>query len=254
MRDILRTKTGNLKYNYIILTKTMHPTIQFEELAFHITANNHNPRVLTPHFLKSKNIIPRDWEFAQESSAWLDSRRHQTEIHFTNGAIISTQCHGATFSQIIQSEIKANIKIPDVVRNYIQALNNLDYEMLDINFTTFVTFEDSNDKFQHYIASQLLSSGSWQEYGKEPLLSTLNLEYTLERGKLRLKIDDVKLRNSNDILEAGALFCSNFSYEIPQKNSTKINFISSLIDNWQYDIFIYQELVKERFLKKSVNS
>lgn len=141
------------------------------------------------------------------------------------------------------------------MRNYTQALNNLDYEMLDINFSTFVTFEDNNDKFQHYIASQLLSSGSWQEYGKEPLLSTLNLEYTLARGKLSLKIDDVRLRNSNDVLEAGALFCGNFSYEVHGRNNKeKLESISSLINNWQYDIFVYQELVKEKFLIKSVNS
>ncbi|MEC4811701.1 MAG: hypothetical protein SAK29_00195 [Scytonema sp. PMC 1069.18] len=232
------------------MSVSMIPTSGFEELAIVIVAKNHNPTMLTLDFLQSSGIVPLDWKLAEP--AVLNS--HRAEVQFTNDTIISTKYDSIIFSQTIENKPLEDIKIPAIVRKYIQTLPNVDYQGLEINPSTFVTFEDENKgAFRHYIATSLLSSGAWHDFGKEPVIATLHLGYTLERGKFNLKIDDVRLLQTDNTPQSAVLFSGNFHYEIAGNTSSeRLQYLCRLIDSWQNDFKTYRELVNQRFLDKPV--
>jgi hypothetical protein len=223
----------------------MIPKTDFEELAIVIVAKNNNPTIITPTFLKSSGIIPPDWKLAEPPV--IDYQ--MAEVQFTNGIIISAKSDTIIYSQTTENKALEDIQIPTIVRKYLQTLPNADYWGLEINPTTFVTFEDKNNgSFRPYIATNLLSSGAWKEFGKDSVMATINLGYTLEQCKFSLKIDDVRLQNPENKLKPSVLFSGNFPYEIiGDTPSQRLQHLYQLLDNWQENLKTFRKLINQRF-------
>lgn len=230
----------------------MISTLVFEELAIAIIANNHNPSLLTPNFLKSNGIVPSNWELAEPPI--LDSQ--MARIRFTNDTIISSEFDTITFSQTIENKALKDVQVPEIVCKYVEKTPLADYQGIGINPNCFITFQDENQgTFRHYISTNLLSPGTWKNFGEEPIIATLQLEYTLKQGKFNLKIDDVKFRQTDNNHECGALFAGGFPYAIVGDTSLeKQQHLYQLINNWQNNLKTFRELINQRFLGKSANS
>lgn len=223
----------------------MIPTLAFEELAIFVKAKNHNHTLVNPDFLKSTGIVPSNWELAEPPAI----NSQMAKIQFTNGTIVSAQANGITFSQTTEAEALKDILIPAIVRKYVEILPNADYQGIGINPSSFLTFEDESEKtFRHYISTQLLSPGNWHELGSQPVRASLSLAYTLERGEFNLKIDDIRLRDADNTLQAGVLFSGNFPYQISGNTTQeKLQQLYQLIELWQEDLETYREIVNQRF-------
>ncbi|WP_375501546.1 hypothetical protein [uncultured Nostoc sp.] len=224
----------------------MISTLVFEELAIAILINNHNPSILTLDFLQYSGIVPSNWELAE--SPILNSE--MARIRFTNDTIISTQYDRIVFSQTIEDKIFEDVQIPKIVNKYIETLPNADYQGVGINPNCFITFQDETEElFRYYITTNLLSSGNWRFFGKEAVIATLELGYTLEQGKFNLKIEDVRLRQTDNKPKCGALFYGNFPYEIVGKTSLEEQqYLYQVLDNCQTDLKTFRELVNQEFL------
>lgn len=224
----------------------MKPIPEFQELAFCIVANNLNPTLLTPEFLKQSGIVPTDWKLAQP----LLINSQAAKVTFTNDIVISTRFDTITFSETLETKNTEEAKTPGIVRKYVETLHELDYQTIDINPSSFFTFEEEGEKrFRHYIVTTLLTSGAWQEASREPLTASLNLTYILEQGQFNLKIDDVRLRQSDNSPQPAVLFSGNFSYKIAgETTSERLQNLYQLIERWRKDLETYRDIVNHRFL------
>lgn len=226
----------------------MHPIPVIQELAFAISAQSLNPTLLTIEFLKGSGIIPTDWELAQPPQ--LNSQT--AYIAFTNGINLSTHFDTIAFSENIQGKTIEDLKIPGIVRKYLELLPNLGYQKMSINPSSFFTLSGADSHTNHhYIVTNLLTPGAWQEASYEPLRATLNLAYTLAGGQpLNLKIDDVQLRLEDNSPQPAILFSGNFPYEIVGDTpSQRLQHLSQLIENWQKDLESYREIVSKFLVK-----
>ena len=130
-------------------------------------------------------------------------------------------------------------------------LSKFDYQGIEISFHSFYTFEGENHhNFSQYIPTALLVNGAWKEASEEALRASLSLAYTLNQKEFNLKIDDVRLRNSENSLQSGVMFCGSFPYE-SDGNTTldKVNSINRLLEIWQEDLKIYQDIVEQKIFK-----
>jgi hypothetical protein len=219
---------------------------EFQELAIVLTANDLNPTLLMPEFLERNAIVPEDWELAQPPQFG----SYTAKIEFVNNVIISTDLDTITFSESLESQNPLEAKTPTIVRKYIEALPRLDYQLVEINPSSFFTFEaETENTFRHYIPSVLLTSGAWKQVSKKPLRASVSLSYLLEQGQFYLKIDDVKLQQSDDSFQSAVLFSGNFIYEVSGETaSEKVEHIYNLLELWQEDLAIYRDLVNHKFL------
>jgi hypothetical protein len=219
---------------------------QFEELSICLKVENQNLPILNPEFLQSQSIVPTDWQLAESSLFELSI----AQIEFTNGISIGMESHKVTFSQNINGKMQRQIEIPEITRNYVARLPEVEYEEMEVKITTFMTFGAKTYSFC-YIPQVLASE--WQEQVKEPVLATLELNYTLERGKFKLKIDDVKLRNLDDRIETGVLFSGKFQYDVTSDRSLeRMKKIYLILEHWRYDLMLYRHIINEKFLYRQL--
>jgi hypothetical protein len=224
----------------------MRPISQFEEISISLKAEKQSSYILNPRFLKSHRIVPTDWQLAESSINEFPA----TQIEFTNGISIGIKSNQVSFSQNIVGKTQNQIQIPEITRNYVASSPEVEYEEIEVNITTFMTFGTKKYSFC-YIPENLVSE--WQEQVKEPVLATLELKYTLERGKFKLKIDDVRLCNLDDRIETGVLFSGKFQYDVTgDRPLERMKNIYLRLEHWRSDLMLYRHIINEFFLQRQL--
>jgi hypothetical protein len=221
----------------------MKPIPEFQELAMTLFAKEIVPTFLTSKFLKESQIIPKEWEFAQPPE--IDAQTGY--VKFTNDIFISARLGSATLSETLDGKNVQELKIPSLVRKWVQTLHKFDYQAIEIVPSSFFTFEKESAKsFHHYIPTALLTPGSWKEASLKPIRASLNLACTSEQGEFFIKIEDMLLREADNSLQPGAMFSGNFAYELSGNTSVeKLNHLYQLLENWQDDLENYRDIVNK---------
>lgn len=224
----------------------MHPLSQFEELSISLKAENQNLPILNPNLLQSQKIVPTDWQLAESSLFELAI----AQIEFTNGISIGVESHKVTFSQNINGKTQRQIQIPEITRNFVASLPEVEYEEMEVKITTFMTFGTKKYSFC-YLPYAVASE--WQEQTEVPVLANLEIHYILERGKFKLKIDDVRLRSLDDRVETGVLFSGKFQYDVASDNPLeRMKNIYLVLEHWRYDLMLYRHIINENFLQRQL--
>jgi hypothetical protein len=224
----------------------MKPEPAIQSLTLSLTASNLHPTLLSLNFLTASGILPLDWELAERPTETPQS----THIAFTNGISFDSQLGQIAFSESLDGKPLEAVRIHELIRQYVNALPNLDYRQMTIEAMSFFTFEESSDSAaRHYIPSNLLAPGAWQHLGRAPVRATLNLAYILERSQFTLKIDDVLLRRADDTPEAAVLFSGRFPYEVSGSNpEEKLQCLHQIASWWREDLETYRAIVFDKFL------
>lgn len=226
------------------------PIIEFQQLAISFFAGEILPAFMTSNFLRESGIIPEEWEFAKPPE--IDAQ--SGNVVFTNDVYISADVGTVTFSEYLDTTNIDDAKVPNLASKWVNTLSRLSYQGVEISFNSFVSFEKENHPFCHYIPNRLLVNSDWKEVSDEPLRASLSLAYTLQGKKFDLKIDDVRLRDSDSSLQSGVMFCGNFPYELDGNTAVeKLMCINQLLELWQEYLAIYKNIVDKRFLKLNNN-
>ncbi|MBD2616570.1 hypothetical protein H6G94_36045 [Nostoc punctiforme FACHB-252] len=228
----------------------MSQTLITQELGIIIAAKNHKPTILNPDFLKYSGIVPTEWELARQPIY----SQSVSQVAFTNGVAIIAEPTRVMFIEAIEAKAVTEISIPEIARKYAQTLPNVEYEAVGINPRSYINFEHQQDASK-YISETLLCPGAWQEVGQSKVRASLNLAYTLERSPFYLTINEAAIRQSDETTTPIVIFNGSFSYELTGENtSERLNNLHQVIDNWQLDLEIYQEIINSKFLTKKSES
>jgi len=228
----------------------MSQKLTVQEFGIVIAVKNHKPTILNPDFLKYSGIVPSEWELARQPVF----TNNVVQIAYTSGVNIIAEPSRIMFLEAVEGKELTEVKIPEIVRKYVQSLPNLEYEAVGLNPRSHITFEQQQDAGK-YLSKTLLAPGEWQEIGQAKVRASLNLVYSLERSPFYLSINEAAIRQEDETMTPIVMFNGSFSYELVGENSSeRLLHLQQAIDNWQLDIEIYQEIINKNFIDEKVES
>jgi hypothetical protein len=149
-----------------------------------ISGETHNPTILNPDFLASRNIVPSEW-------AWDIGQVITTPalslVTYTNGLSITVEPGKLQIVDAVAT-IEAgapNSKVPEIARRYVGALPNVRYTAVGVNFVSAI--EHPNP--EGYLKSKFLKEGSWDSPSHPLTAVGLRLAYPLANGRVLLTLD-----------------------------------------------------------------
>jgi hypothetical protein len=222
----------------------MSSDLILQELGIVVAMQQPNPNLVTVEFLKLSGIITADWELARQPI----NNERISKLLFTNGISIVAEPNRIMFGEIIGDKDLNTLTVATVAQKYLNIFKLAQYQAVGINIRGFCPQANPQAATQ-YINHQLLSDGSWQNYGTAPIQAALNLVYTLEGRQLNLEVAAAQIQVSETEVEPIILFSGNFGYDLATPESgNNLDAVSSILANWQMDLSAYYELIAERFL------
>ena len=110
----------------------MENELQIIDASIALVANNNNPTILNPDFLKYNAIIPSDWELSTSPIV----TEPFAQVSFKNAFQITSQFQKIVFSCNDFSEIDLET-IASTAKRYIETIYNVKYVALGFNPTFF---------------------------------------------------------------------------------------------------------------------
>jgi hypothetical protein len=221
-----------------------------QELAIVISVKTQNPNLLNEDFLKQTGIVPSDWKLAREP-IYTD---RVAQIVFENGFSIAAQPDRVMFLEAVGDKDLETIEAGEVAQKYVTTLKLADYQAVGINFRSYVAHNRPEDASE-YINSQLLATGSWQDYGTGAVRASLNLVYDLSERQLNLSINEASIQFPEQPATPVVLFAGNFSYDASKTpTDDKATEIARIISNWEQDLSEYTTLIGDRFITATLNA
>lgn len=228
----------------------MSQSIDIQELAIVVTAQHHNPAILNPEFLKCSGVIPADWELARAPVC----NPQVAQVVFRNGISITAQADRILFVESMGAKAPQEVEATRVARQYVQTLPHADYQALGINFKGFVPFHQDTNAAHRFLTNTLLSPGAWQAYGQETVKASINLVYTLERGRLYLSISEAALQLPDGVITPIVMFLGNFEYRSTEESGDSTTYLQNCLNHWQVDLENFKDLINARFLADRVST
>jgi hypothetical protein len=222
----------------------MSSDLILQELGIVVAMQQPNPNLVTAEFLKLSGIIPADWELARQPI----NNERISRLLFTNGISIVAESNRIMFGEIIGDKDLNSLTVATIAQKYLNIFKLAQYQAVGINIRGFSPQTNPLAATQ-YINHQLLSDGSWQNYGTAPIQAALNLVYTLEGRQLNLEVAAAQIQVSEAEIAPIILFSGNFSYNLAiSEIGNNLDAVSLILANWQMDLSAYYELITERFI------
>lgn len=218
----------------------MSQTLTINELTIVVAINNYDLTLCLPRFLQSSGIVPSDWTVASEPIV----NNQVVQIVYSNGVNIVGQANRCLFAENLENKAESASETPQVAKNYIKALPNLDYQAIGINLRGYIKLGSEPDKTRQEFFAGLLVDGSWQQKGTKDMEAELNLNYTFGDKRLTLNVNNGLLRQPETEALPIILFSGNFSYNLseqPQEN--RVEKIQEIITNWQSDLQLFKDVI-----------
>lgn len=226
----------------------MNRTLDIRQVEFVLAVKDSNSLILNPEFLKDNSIVPIDWELAQPPTY----SENMTLVSFQNGIYILHQAGLIAFLEDTRGKSVETLEVPEIVHKYVDSLPEVNYQAVGINLEGHTTFNSQN-RARNYLLETLLNPGHRHKYDQDIVQAALNFSYKLDRGLFTLTVRNTGLKVSEEESIAVILFAANFHRDIvgiPKEG--RLHLLSQILDNWQADIEVYQEIANNRFLKQEV--
>lgn len=92
--------------------------------------------------------------------------------------------------------------------------------------------------------------GTWQTFEGGVAESSLELVYPLETGKLKLEINNAKLKEAEDKISAATFFSGSFAYPLlGETKAEKLVTLHTRINGWQENVQAYCKFIEQEFLQ-----
>jgi len=185
--------------------------LQVLNLSVVVVAQEHNPTILHPAFLKSEGIVPSDWELAEPPicTPFVAIVKFASQIVF--------MVESSKFQVVDNSPPKetATTKVPEMAVKYVQKLPHVRYTGVGVNIGAFIECPGPESK----LLTQFLKAGPWNEGGLTPEAVGLNLKYPLPQGELHLSLDAGTVKRLSEPTERhGIVVKANYHSRLPGKS------------------------------------
>jgi hypothetical protein len=219
-----------------MMTKNPGPV----ELTVVLVAQNHNPTILNPDFLKYNHIVPENWSLKEKPICLEPMAR----VAFENGIQITAELDKVIFLEPIRNDKEIEkIKIPEIAIKYINTLPHVKYMAVGINPKGHLSFATENEA-QNFIMGTFVNKNTWVHFDHTPNNVGFKFSYKLEKTVLTLSIEASLFNIPSEKPVPVVLFAANFHHNIiGDTQDTKLNNLSAIIKDWRKDVDTYREFV-----------
>lgn len=186
--------------------------LQILNVSVVIVAQEHNPTILHPAFLKSEGIVPSDWELAEPPIC----TPPVSIVKFANQIVFMVE--STRFQVVDNSPPKemAATKVPELTVRYVRKLPHVRYTAVGVNIGAFIECASPESK----LLAQFLKPGPWNEEALRPEAVGLNLKYPLPQGELHLSLNAGRVKRLSEPTERhGIIVNANYHKGLPGKST-----------------------------------
>jgi len=221
-----------------MMTRTLGPG----EITIVLVAQNHNPTILNPDFLKYNKIVPENWNLKEKPICIEPMAR----VVFENGIQITAELDKVIFLEPVRNEKDIDkVEIPEVAIRYIETLPHVNYIAVGINPKGHLSFTTEDDA-QNFILNTFANTNPWKQFESKPRNVGFKFSYMLEKAVLTLAIEASLFNIAQEERVPVVLFAGNFHHNISGETiGIRLSNLISIVKDWRKDIDTYREFVKK---------
>ena len=215
--------------------------ITLRELSVVIAADQNNPSILNPDFLRHNEIVPADLVVRQ--SACLSSPMY-SRVEFEGNLTVTAEPNRVIFAQTGQplDEDTAS-RIPQMATCFVKALPHVTYRAIGINPKgVFVPESESSVD----ILNVLKERGRWTPYYDVPPEITLGALYRYQGKMIHLNISADNSEQHSGTASGGIQFQINFHHDVDEQvQRGRIDQMVSVLSDWKSNLGEFHTLVSK---------
>lgn len=222
----------------------MNKQLNIQDFSIVVVAQNNNPTILNPDFLKFNQIVPADWELKTPPMCI----EPMAAVHFkTNNIKITAQLDKIIFLESVGGKNTNEILLPEIVHKYTNTLPHVEYTAIGLNPRGHIALDGSSDSCQKYLSEQFLAPGEWQNIGDSPIKSTLKFAYKFGDIICNLTVEEKPFKLLEEEATTNVItFAANFHHELVGSNrKERLEHLHRLIKDWEDDCNLYKDLVSK---------
>ncbi len=187
-----------------------------------VTANNHNPSILTPEFLVSQGIVPPDWEVLDSmTTPGFSAVNYKERLQWIldQGALrIIESCEGA---------FRDSYEVHELATRYIDRVRVVPYRSLGLNCQICLLIEDSEQWITKRFLSTDVQSQNIRDLNLEPRF-LFSASPIIPGAIINLSVRSGEVASSDEEWNDAAIIDCNVHHQGPLEADSLI----SAIDQW----------------------
>ena len=207
------------------------------ELSVVLVANQNDPSILNPDFLRYNGIVDDALKLAQSPM----STAMVSQVVFDGDIAVRAEPHRFVFEQKGDPISEDACVVPEFAGRFVRAVSHIPYRAIGINAKSF---RPPNDESRYSVADALLDGGKWMSFRDIQPDVHLKAVYSYEGRRITFDAGGVGAVGGHGALGHGLLFQANIHREIAERDQERrIERASAILNAWKEDISDFNDLV-----------
>ena len=207
------------------------------EVSVVLVANQNDPSILNPDFLRYNGIVDKALKLAQPPM----STPMISQVMFKGDIAVRAEPNRFVFEQKGQPLSEDECVAPEIAGRFVKKVSHIPYSAIGINAKSF---RPPNDESPYGVADTLLDGGKWMSFRDVRPDVHLKAVYSYEGRRITLDVGGVGSMRSDGALGHGLLFQANIHRDIAERDQERrIENASAILGAWKEDISDFNDLV-----------
>ena len=205
-----------------------------------VLANENNPTILNPDFLKIQKIVPEDWEVSDDPI----TTPPFSSVKYSNGYTIIVENDKVQFAQDGESIDAPSTRLPEISQNYLTVLPHVKYSALGLNFRIAITADDPKG----LIVDLFIKDGPWNTPKNRLDVAGLKFIYEENDAKYLYSFDPGRIKPKQSSDAKNVILCTvNVHRDLNTDDPGAIDKLKKLIGLFESDYKRCAQLIEEFF-------
>lgn len=209
--------------------------ITLTALSVVLIADNIDPSMINPDFLRHSGIVASDLQTEQLPI----STPVFSQVTFEGGLAVIAQPDRFAFVQQGES-LEEDIASPNTARRFLEKVPHPAYKAIGINSTGVKPLDDG----PRSVAATLIGEGEWMAFQDVSPEVFLKAVYPCKEKQITMDIQDVKRHEAGGSESRGLLFTVNVHRDVSKMDQgQRIARLMSILSEWKEDLSDFKDLV-----------
>ena len=207
------------------------------EVSVVLVANQNDPSILNPDFLRYNGIVDKALKLAQPPL----STPMISQVVFEGDIAVRAEPNRFVFEQKGQPLSEDGCVVPEFAARFVRALSHVPYSAIGTNAKSF---RPSNDAARYSVADALLDGGKRISFRDVRPDIHLKAVYSYEGRRITFDVGGVGAVRGDGALDHGLLFQANIHRDIAERDQgQRIERATAILGAWKDDISDFNDLV-----------
>lgn len=214
-----------------------HADTMLVELSIVLVANQNDPSILNPDFLRHNGIVDTGLQLKEPPI----STPMFSQAIFEGDVGIRAEPNRFVFEQRGQPLTEDACTIPEISERFLKTVSNVPYSAIGINPRSVKL---SNKATRYSVTDTLIEGGKWMSFKDVQPDVHLKAIYNYEKRTITLDVGGVEAKGNDGTMSSGLLFHANIHRNIgANEQGQRIEEVLSILSAWKNDISDFNDLV-----------